>query len=358
LAERERLLRTGEIRRLESGSAFKGIFVALRLQAKSDKNGRIYWDAAVMDEEGTLEAKIWSDAGWYDRSCGPRPPSVPPRLEPTAIPGLVGRTLGIQGKVVEFNGKNQINLTSLSLLDQEEYPPARYVRRSPVPLDRLEARYEALVGSLRPDLAAFVRGVYSGETARRLRDLPAATTHHHAYAHGLLEHTVAVAEGARAFAAAQIAGGAAIDLDLVVAGALLHDLGKVEAYDLNPVPVMTLPGAVLDHVALGYARFVGEARRLGLPESLALPLAHILLSHHGQKEYGSPVVPATREALVVAAADELDFRLFCCADAVRDLPPGERITAWSASTQRRFWNGSVPEPADREGAPGSVAGDE
>jgi 3'-5' exoribonuclease len=336
---------------LGGGATFKSIFVVLRLQAKSDKNGRTYWEAAMMDEEGTLEAKIWADAGWFDRSVEPGPSGVPPRLSPTALPGMAGKVLGVQGKVVEFNGRPQINLTCLNLLDQEKFPPARYVRKSPIPLEQLQARFDALVEVLRPELGSFVRRVFSGETLRRLRDFPAATTHHHAYAHGLLEHTVAVSEGALAYARGYAAGGGDIDVDLALAGALLHDLGKVDAYDLNPVPEMTLPGAVLDHVALGYARFVEEARKAGLPESLSLPLAHILLSHHGQREYGSPVVPATAEALVVSSADELDFRLFCWADAVRDLPKGERISAWSNSAQRRFWSGrtSDEDPAAETG---------
>jgi 3'-5' exoribonuclease len=94
---------------------------------------------------------------------------------------------------------------------------------------------------------------------------------------------------------------------------------------------------VIDHIALGYAEFVRLAEEAKLSPEVATQIGHIILSHHGQREFGSPVLPLTLEALVVAAADALDFILFCCNDATGAMPPGQAVSAFSYSAQRRFW---------------------
>ena len=162
-------------------------------------------------------------------------------------------------------------------------------------------------------------------------------SHHHAYANGLLEHTVSVAACAKAMAESMAASGYDVDKEIVIAGALLHDIGKLESYRMAPVPEITVEGALLDHVAQGYLRFSELSAQFGLSEKLRTHLSHILLSHHGQREFGSPVVPATPEALIVSSADELDFRMFCWKDSVKNLTDDQPISAWNNSTQRRFW---------------------
>lgn len=339
---RERNQTTQEIKKLAQGNAFKGIFVVLQIFQRSDKRGHPYWDLSVMDSEGILEAKVWSDAKWWDCRVRDTGHAASP-LSVEEIGALKGKTIGVKGKVVDFKGQAQINLTCLCLLDQEAYPPSEYVRKSPIPLEDLERRFERLIASCRPELEGFLRQVFCGELLKRFRDYPAAVSHHHAYAHGLLEHTVSVAEVACSLARTYQTAGFPVDVDLTVAGALLHDIGKTEAYILSPVPEMTTAGAVLDHVAIGYALFDRFAKTYGLKPDLALALAHILLSHHGLKEYGSPVLPATPEALIVSAADELDFRLFCWTDSIEGTPEGQEISAFNGSTQRRFWRGAPRE---------------
>jgi 3'-5' exoribonuclease len=135
-----------------------------------------------------------------------------------------------------------------------------------------------------------------------------------------------------------IRSGYPVDIDVVVAGALLHDIGKMESYKIDSVPEITLEGAVIDHVALGYAKFLELANEAVLDPKLKLELAHIILSHHGIREFGSPIMPETPEAMIVASADELDFRMFCWNDSVKDMRDDENISAWNNPTQRRFWN--------------------
>ena len=156
------------------------------------------------------------------------------------------------------------------------------------------------------------------------RDAPAAKRYHQAYRHGLLEHSLTVAQAVSAISATF----PGIDRDVAVTGALLHDIGKLEAYTVGPAAIeMTDLGKLQGEISLGYYR----VRRLiedlpGFPADLAGAVLHIILSHHGQLEHGSPVVPCTREATLVHMIDNLGGRLGSFDRLEKELPDGSR---WS-----------------------------
>jgi 3'-5' exoribonuclease len=156
------------------------------------------------------------------------------------------------------------------------------------------------------------------------RSAPAAKHYHQAYRHGLLEHSLGVAQAVSAISATF--GG--IDRDVAVTGALLHDIGKLDAYALEGEAIeLTDSGRLHGEIALGYYR----VRRMiedidGFPEPLAEALGHIILSHHGALEHGSPVVPCTREATLVHMIDNLGGRLGSFDRLEKELAPGRR---WS-----------------------------
>ena len=293
-------------------------------------NAHRAWDAAALLKKRGLLAR-----GGEAR---------PALLNESAIAELRGRVVGVTGKTVDFRGQVQHNFNSISLLDPAKYPPAQYVAHSAVPLPVLRSRFDSLVDGCREDIRGFLRFVFDGERGKAFSEAPAAVTNHHAYAHGLLEHTVTVTESARAMALQYKTVYPELDVSVVVAGALLHDLGKITSYAMTPAPEITLPGAALDHIAIGYAEFTRLAGEANLPRDAAIHLGHIILSHHGHKEFGSPVVPSTLEALIVASADALDFLLFCWKDATGDMPAGQSVSAFSHVAQRRFWR---PEPGER-----------
>lgn len=327
-----------ELRKLAPGAAFKTILVVTSFFQKNDKNGKPYYEMSACDSTGVLEAKIWSDAVWFDKSAVDIAAPARQMSAEEIKSNITGRTVGIDGKTSEFRGSLQFSFNKLTLLNQENFPPAQYLPRSPFPINELESRYEVFVSACRPEVAGLLRSVLSAAVWNGFRDLPAAVSHHHAYANGLLEHSLSVTDCAKSMAEAFNRSGYEIDTDVVVAGALLHDLGKIESYTMKSVPEVTLEGAVLDHIALGYSRFVEASKNSAASDSLKLQLAHILLSHHGMREYGSPVVPATPEALIVSAADELDFKVFCWREAVKDLTEEQPISQWHAATGRRYWN--------------------
>ena len=332
------LLNVQELKKLPSGMSFKSIFVVTALFQKTDKNGKPYYEMSISDSTGSIDAKIWSDAAWFDRTEADDIEEPAKDLPDEAILGLIGSTVGVDGKTAEYRKQLQFNFNKITLLNQDKYPAAQFLPRSPIPIDEMVARYESLIASCRPQIADFLKFVYQGETWTKFRDWPAAVSHHHAYANGLIEHTLAVADCAKSMAESMKRSGYNVDVDVVIAGALLHDLGKLDSYKMTSIPEMTTEGAVIDHVAQGYLRFMQYADEHNLEEKLKLHLAHILLSHHGQREFGSPVVPATPEALIVSSADELDFRMFCWSSSVKDLPEDKPISQWHNATNRRFWN--------------------
>ena len=164
----------------------------------------------------------------------------------------------------------------------------------------------------------------ASETWPRFRDAPAAKRYHQAYRHGLLEHSLTVAQSVSAIAATF----PGIDRDVAVTGALLHDIGKLDAYTADPLAIdLTDAGKLQGEIALGYFR----VRRLiedlpGFPPHLAESVLHIILSHHGALEHGSPVVPCTREATLVHMIDNLGGRLGSFDRLEKALPDGSR---WS-----------------------------
>lgn len=330
------ILNSQEVRKLAEGALFKAIFVISKISQRNDKNGKPYYDLTATDGLGTIEAKVWSDAQWLDKS-EPEPQSEDDRLPQERILQLKGCTVGVSGKVAEYRGQPQFNFNKITLLNQEKFPPAKYLPHSPIPTDTLAARFKALVGECKGETGDFLRFVFKDGSWARFRDWPAAVSHHHAYANGLLEHTVSVAACAKAMAESMAVSGYDVDVETVIAGALLHDIGKLDSYSMNTVPDVTVEGALLDHVAQGYLRFSEFAAQFGLSQKLRTHLAHILLSHHGQREFGSPVLPATPEALIVSAADELDFRMFCWKDSVKSLTDEQPISDFNKSVQRRFW---------------------
>jgi len=335
-----KLLKSSEAKSLQPGEIFKGIFIVNNITRKTDKNNKTYWEITVSDEAGQLGAKVWSDAGWLDRST-PELESRPSLLTETQIIGLRGHVVGVTGKTVDFKGQVQHNFNAISLLDQVKFPASRFVAHSDIPLPVLKSRFDDLIDGCREDIRDFLRLVFSGPAGNAFYEAPAAVTNHHAYAHGLLEHTVTLSEAARTMAGHYKNVYPALDVSITVAGALLHDLGKITSYSMSPIPEMTLKGYAIDHIALGYAEFSRLADEAKLSTEVTTQLGHIILSHHGQKEFGSPVLPLTMEALIVAAADMLDFQLFCCNDATSSQPPGQEISAFNHAAQRRFWRPSA-----------------
>jgi len=192
-------------------------------------------------------------------------------------------------------------------------------------IDQMERDLRDLLSTIQdPHLRVLLNSVLA-ETWPGYRDAPAAKRYHQAYRHGLLEHSLTVAQAVGAISATF----PGIDRDVAVTGALLHDIGKLDAYEVQAGTIsMSDDGRLHGEIPLGYYRVRRTIERLdGFPPELAQAVLHIILSHHGSLEHGSPVVPCTREATLVHMIDNLGGRLGSFDRLEKQLRAGEQ---WSA----------------------------
>lgn len=233
-----------------------------------------------------------------------------------------GRVVQAIGQVATYQrtGKRQLQLTApLRVLPEESVNPEDFLPRIATPPEKLWDWIDRTRAELASPRLKGVLALFFGDDDFRLRfqRMPASTASHHARIGGLLEHVVEVTGIARQGARVMRA-----DVDLVVTASLLHDIGKVEAYEVTPAGFeLTAAGLLVGHVVLGALML--DRRLLAAPpdlctESQWLELRHLILSHHGSLEYGSPVVPATLEADIVHWADQMSAKANDFAESLAD----------------------------------------
>jgi 3'-5' exoribonuclease len=216
--------------------------------------------------------------------------------------------------------------------------------------DQMETDLRELIATVQnPHLQRLLALVFGegSPTWSHYRDAPAAKRYHQAYRHGLLEHCLTVAQAVGAISATF----PGIDRDVAVTGALLHDIGKLEAYQLEGDAIsMSDPGRLYGEIPLGYYRVRRAIERLdGFPADLERALLHIILSHHGSLEHGSPVVPCTREATLVHMIDNLGGRLGSFDRLEKELPAGAQWSAYDKGIGGGAYF-APPEGQEREAA--------
>jgi 3'-5' exoribonuclease len=222
----------------------------------------------------------------------------------------------------------ELTVRSLRAAEAHEYDPADLLDGPPRPARHMEQALRDLIAQVQnPHLRALLDRVLGVDapTWPAFRDAPAAKRYHQAYRHGLLEHSLSVGEAVAVISTTF----PHIDRDVAITGALLHDIGKLDAYTSDPLAIdLTDLGKLHGEIALGYYRIRSEIENIpDFPGELAAAVLHIILSHHGQLEHGSPVVPCTREATLVHMIDNLGGKLGSFDRLEKALPNG---SAWSA----------------------------
>ncbi|HEY1568727.1 MAG TPA: HD domain-containing protein [Solirubrobacteraceae bacterium] len=211
----------------------------------------------------------------------------------------------------------------------DEYDPEALLDGPTRPLAQMEVELRELVATVQdPHLRALLDGLLGEDapTWPRFRDAPAAKHYHQAYRHGLFEHSLTVAQAVSAISATF----PGIDRDVAVTGALLHDIGKLDAYAVRDGAIeMSDEGRLYGEIPLGYYRVRSLIESVaGFPAQTAQAVLHIILSHHGSLEHGSPVIPCTREATLVHMADNLGGRLGSFDRIEKALPAGAQWSPW------------------------------
>jgi 3'-5' exoribonuclease len=319
------------VRDLIDGQQVESPFVVRDRTRREKRNGEAFLKLQLGDVTGTVEAVVW-DA-----------------VEDAEAAATLGAVVVVTGRYeVKERFGACITVRSVREALAGTYDPADLLDGPPQPLERMVADLRALVDTIQDrDLRALLDRFLAEDSVlwRRWCEAPAAKTYHQAYRHGLLEHCLSVAEGVNAMSATF----PGIDRDLAVAGALLHDIGKIEAYAIEGGAIeLTDAGKLLGEIPLGYYLVRREIEELpGFAPDTAQGLLHIILAHHGQLEHGSPVVPCTREATLVHMIDNLGGRLGSFDRIEKSLSDGERWSGFdrALSGSAYFASRQVPEAA-------------
>ena len=298
------------VRDLADGQTIAGVFGVRQRELRQRRNGGEWLRLIVCDSTGAVEAVAWDEVA---------------ECFEIAEPGSAVHITGRFAVHAQYGPK--ITVETIRSARDGEYEPSDLAEGPSVPVERLEAQLRELLGTIQnPQLAALLDRFFGHDSPiwLRFREAPAAKYYHQAYRHGLLDHTVSVAQAVSASAAAF----PGIDRDIAITGALLHDIGKTMAYNDDPLAIdLTDAGRLQGEIPLGYYLVRREVERMeGFDPDLAQALFHIVLSHHGSLENGSPVLPATREATLVHMIDNLGGKLGSFDRIERGLADGE---AWS-----------------------------
>jgi 3'-5' exoribonuclease len=300
------------VRDLEDGQAVDSVFVVRELARRHKRNGDPFLKLRLGDASGTIEAVVWDGVD---------------AIAPLCAVGAIVRVCGRYGVDQRYGAS--LTVRTLELARDGDYDEEELLEGPPVACAQMEADLRSLIATVQSVPVRALLERFFGEGSRvwpRWREAPAAKRYHQAYRHGLLEHCLSVAEGVSAMAATF----PGIDRDVAVAGALLHDIGKIEAYEeQNGAIELSDAGRLQGEIALGYYMVRREIEELpGFPTDTGEALLHIVLSHHGLLEHGSPVVPCTREATLVHMVDNLGGRLGSFDRIERSLEEGQRWSGW------------------------------
>jgi 3'-5' exoribonuclease len=312
------------IRELEAGQRVAAVFAVRERDLRQKRNGEPFLRLVLGDRSGSIEAVCWEEA--EDRYG-------------LAEPGSALHVTGTFEQSDKWGAK--IKVLELRPARGDEFSADDLAPGPQLSVDRLEADLRDLIETIqRPELREVLDRFFGPGSAawQRFREAPAAKHYHQAYRHGLLEHTVSVAQAVSA-AAALFPG---IDRDVAVTGGLLHDIGKTEAYNDDPLAIeLTDAGRLNSEIPLGYYKVRREIEEIGgFDADLAQAVLHIILSHHGALEHGSPIVPATREAALVHAIDNLGGKLGSFDRLERELPDGESWSSFDRALEGSAFFGS------------------
>lgn len=264
--------------------------------------GMSYLNVSFQDKTGSIEGKKW-DASDLDARV--------------LVPGTV---VNVEGDVNLYKNANQLKIKNvLPIEDISSINLENFQRVSPLPLDEMKQRLDKYLNSFKDkDVETIAKAVISHFYDKYVT-YPAAVKIHHEFGSGILHHSLAMADLADDVAKRY----PQVDRDILVAGALMHDIGKTVEYENPLMPAQTVEGKLCGHIAIMYAEFKKIVDGLNIKSEVPVLLEHMILAHHGKMEWGSPVLPATREAWLLSQIDLIDSHMMVLDKALAPIKEGE-----------------------------------
>ena len=271
------------------GSVSKGV----------NANGAPYLSAELRDASGVIMAKKW-DATTADEEIF-----------------VAGNVIFVSGDVLRYKDALQLKILNADLVSLDHISVERFVKAPPISKEELVKTFNNYVDSIKNEDCVALLKYMVDKFQEKLFSYPAAVSIHHEYSSGLLMHSVTMADIASYLCKIYDA-----DYDLLITGCLLHDMGKIIELEGPIVYKYSVEGKLLGHISIMAAELRMAAKELNISSEIPLLLEHMVLSHHGQQEFGSPVMPLTKEALLLSLIDNLDSKMVVINKAIQDVEPG------------------------------------
>lgn len=307
---------------LREGEQVREIYLCKNKVNAKTKTGKTYYSISLQDKTGTIDAKIWDLSSGIDH------------FEAMDY-------ISVEGEVTVYQGALQLNIRRVRLAHEGEFDPADYLPSSPYSEEDMFKKLLRFAESIKnPYLSQLVKSFFVDDaaTVKAFRKHSAAKSIHHNFVGGLLQHTLRVTEMCDFYCQRY----EILQRDLLLTGALLHDIGKLKELADFPNNDYTDAGQLLGHIVIGY-QMVSEhiAQIPGFPEKLASEVGHLILSHHGELEYGSPKKPALIEAVALNFADNTDAKLEAMSELLESSLPGDAWLGW-----QKLWESNVRRTSD------------
>jgi len=310
------------INQIEPGEVVDGIYMVKEPILRSTTRGDLYIAMFLCDRTGQLNGRMWQATEVIYKAL-PKP-------------GLIH----IQGRSELYQNNLQIVVNGVSVVDASKIDLQDFLARTDKDTDQMFEEVKKIVGRIKnPQLKALVGEILAdAELMEKFRNSPAAVKIHHDYLGGLLEHTHNMLRVAMAILPLY----PQVQADLVLAGIFLHDMGKTEELSYEMAFSYTDSGQLIGHIAQTLLMVNKKADALkakGAPvdKQILDALGHIILSHHGEYEFGSPKLPATPEAFMVYYVDDLDAKVSQVTAAIENEPGESDWTAWKSALQTRLY---------------------
>jgi len=273
---------------LRTGTKAESIFMVARKQVRKKKNGDDYCAVTLQDKEGSIEGVLWTE------------------IYLSAGNFTEGGLVSVKGDVREYKGSKQLVISSIKKIEnKEDIEYSDYIKTSGRDIDEMFAGIKKYTARIKNPYLKKLIDLYfeDKEFVKDFKNATAAVRYHHAFKGGLLEHTLSVTEICDAISRVYHN----LNYDLLISGAILHDIGKIREYKTAATTEVTDEGKLIGHITIGYGWVSEKIKQIdGFPVDLRDRLLHIILSHHGQKEFGSPKRPKILEAFIVYYVDHMD----------------------------------------------------
>ena len=304
------------------GDKVEGFYILKEAYQKISSNGKPFLSAVIADKTGTMDVKVWDYAG------------------PVGTQEDVGKIIKIRGDVSEFKGNPQLSLSNIRMaLPEDNCDTVRLVAAAPIDKDETVRKVRALVDSMEDAEYRQVARTMLERHLETFASIPAAKSVHHSFLSGLLMHTANMMAMAD-FLSGQYAS--VIDRSLLLTGTLLHDFAKEIEFrfsDLGIVTDYSVKGQLLGHLVMGAQEVAQVCAELGTPEEKSLLLQHMILSHHGEPEYGAAVKPMFAEAELLSYIDMVDSRMEIYAELLPSVAEGSFSSRVFALDKRIYHHG-------------------